>query len=306
MIFENGQVKFSSPFYLYDPGSRLFSLGGVMPVDEIVEILVRRIDGFLACMRSDGRVVFIAENVVELMIGKDNQPEISQESYTGPFRYRRLLVKGALIHMVEADLKYHSFSTSVSPYYDKINPGSARTLFVDDLARRAGAKAAINGTFFNMDPGSELYGWPVGSFFASGKLLHSLDSPSLNALNRSYLAFTNGGRLIVGETNQKGTEILRLNQAGSFDSAKFGSERIAAFGGGFGWLVKNGDPQAWKAYAGKQFDPSFYSRTSRRARSLVGVDAGGRHIFMLAQEEGSSSPTPMSHPELAEYIAATT
>ncbi|MFZ5391519.1 MAG: DNA polymerase III subunit alpha, partial [Patescibacteria group bacterium] len=42
------------------------------------------------------------------------------------------------------------------------------------------------------------------------------------------------------------------------------------------------------------------SRTSRRARSLVGVDAGGRHIFMLAQEEGSSSPTPMSHPELAE------
>jgi len=137
-------------------------------------------------------------------------------------------------------------------------------------------------------------------------LLNILQSPSLNALNRSYLAFTNGSRLIVGETTQKGTDILRQNQAGSFDAAKFGSERIVAFGGGFGWLVKNGDPQAWKAYAGKQFDPSFYSRTSRRARSLVGIDASGRHVFFLAQEEGTPSPTPMSHPELAEYIAANT
>jgi len=306
MLFENAQISERTPFYLYDPQNGLFSLGGVIEAGEVLEALVRRNDGFLACMREDGRVVFVTEGFVRLIPRKDALPEINQESYTGPYRYRRLLVKGALMHIVEADLRVHNFSTTVSPYYNQINPGSERTLFVDELARRARAKAAINGTFFNMDSGSDLYGWPVGSFFAAGRLVHSLESPSLNALNRSYLAFTNGSRLIVGETTQKGTDILRQNQAGSFDAAKFGSERIVAFGGGFGWLVKNGDPQAWKAYAGKQFDPSFYSRTSRRARSLVGIDASGRHVFFLAQEEGTPSPTPMSHPELAEYIAANT
>ncbi len=306
MLFEAAQLTERAAFYLYNPQDGLFSLGGVIEAGEIVEALVRRNDDFLACMRNDGRVVFVAEGLVRLIPCKETLPEFNQEAYTGPYRYRRLLVKGALMHVVEADLRVHNFSTTVSPYYSQINPGSERTLFVDELARRARAKAAINGTFFNMDSGSELYGWPVGSFFAAGRLVHSLESPSLNALNRSYLAFTSGGRLIVGETTQKGSDILRQNQAGSFDPAKFGSERIVAFGGGFGWLVKDGDPQAWKAYAGKQFDPSFYSRTSRRARSLVGIDASGRHVFFLAQEEGSPSPTPMSHPELAEYIAANT
>ncbi len=306
MVFEFAQTIERAPFYLYDPHAGLFSLGGVISAHENLEALVRRKDGFLVCMRADGRIVFLAEELVALVPDKDAMLEIDQESFTGPYRYRRFLVNGALIHMVEADLKTHGFSTTVSPYYNKISPGSERTLFVDELARRSKAKAAINGTFFNMNSGSDLYGWPVGSFFAETNLIYSFESPSLNALNRSYLAFTDNERLVVGETTQKGTDILRLNQSGSFDAHKLGRERIVAFGGGFGWLVKNGDANAWKAYAGKQFDPSFYSSTSRRARSLVGVDATGRHVFFLAQEEGKASPMPMSHPELAEYIAAKT
>jgi len=306
MVLESAQTVDQTPFFVYEPESGLFSIGGVINVHEELEALVRRKDGFLVCMRADRRVAFMDEKSVRYFPQKDAIQEINQDAFSGSYRYRRLMANGALIHMVEADLKKHGFSTTVSPYYNMIKPGNERTLFVDELARRAKAKAAINGTFFNMDSGSDLYGWPVGSFFAATNLIYSLESPSLNAMNRSYLAFTSNHRLIVGETTQKGTDILRLHETGSFDAAKFGSERIVAFGGGFGWLVKNGDPNAWKAYAGKQFDPSFYSRTSRRARSLVGVDATGRYVFFLAQEEGKSSPTPMSHPELAEYIAANT
>ncbi|HAE37444.1 MAG TPA: hypothetical protein DCG57_02260, partial [Candidatus Riflebacteria bacterium] len=306
MVFEEAQIIERTPFYLYDPRAQLYSLGGIAEENEILEALARRSDGFLACMRNDGRVIFVPEKQIQLNPRQKAPLKTDQKSFNGTYRYRKLSVNGALMHLAEANLKAHSFSTTVSPYYNLINPGKERTLFVDELARRASAKVAINGTFFNMDSGSDLYGWPVGSFFAADRLVHSLESPSLNALNRSYLAFTDAGRLIVGETTQKGTDILRQNQAGSFDTAKFGNQRIVAFGGGFGWLVKNGDPQAWKAYAGKQFDPSFYSRTSRRARSLVGIDASGRQIFFLAQEEGSGSPQPMSHPELAEYIAANT
>ena len=305
-IFCPAQINEDSAFFLYDPSEMQYSFGGVIAAGETVEALVKRVDGFVACMRQNGRVIFVAESGLNQLKAEPIKIEAKKDVYTGSYRYRKMMVGKALIHMAEVDLSVHPFSTTVSPYYNAVKPGSERTLYVDELARRAGAKIAINGTFFNMKSTSELYGWPVGSFFADDQLVYSFESPSLNALNRSYVAFTDAGKIVIGETTMPGSKIQQLNQNGQFDAAKFGNSRIRAFGGGFGWLVKDGNAQAWKEYAGKQFDPSFYSRTSRRARSLLGVDATGKHLFFLAEEEGSASPSPMSHPELAEYIVATT
>jgi hypothetical protein len=312
LVFLPGRVGRMHPFFLYDPRTAEYVLGGVLPAGSDLEVLVHRTDGSSACMREDGRIVFLPTEVLVLgspvpcAFPADKELLETEPLNTEPYRYRRFMVANGLIHLVEADLARVPFSVVVSPFYDALRPGPERALFVDELARRGGARVAINGTFFNMQPSHQLYGLPVGSFLAGGEVVHSLESPSLNALNRCYAAFTDRGRLVIGETTVPGGEIRRANLAGTFDPARLGTDRIVSFGGGFGWLVKDRDPEGWKPYAGKQFDPSFYSRTSRRARSLLGVDAAGRRVFFLAQEEGSASPAPLSLPELAEYLVAKT
>lgn len=306
-LFRDARIARECPFYLYDPGAMEYSLGGILPAGTRLEALVRRTDGTVAGMREDGTMIFVEERFLTISAPRPPKvfPTLPEVPKT-PFQYRKIMEGQALLYIVEADLDQVPLSAPVSPYYDALMPGPERTMLVEQLARRAGGKVAINASFFNMDSGSDIYGFPVGSFINGGRLNYSLNSPQLLAKNRSYAAFTDRGRLLFGESTLSGEEILRRNQEGSFDASIFGSEKIRSFSSGYGWLVRNRDPQAWQAYAGKQFDPSFYSRNSRRARSLLAVDAGRRRVLFLAEEEGAASPKPMSMPELAEYLVART
>ena len=306
-LFRDAQTVRDCPFYLYDPETCEYSLGGLLPAGISLEALVRRTDGTVAAMRPNGTVAFVEERFLLILAPRPAKvfptcPELPK----APFQYRKFREGQALLYTVEADLGQVPLAAPVSPYYDALNPGPERTMVVEQLARRAGGKVAINASFFNMDPNSQIYGFPVGSFINGGKLAYNLTSPQLLAKNRSYAAYTDQGRLLFGESTLSGEEILRRNQDGSFDPQLFGNEKIRSFSSGYGVLVRNRDPQAWQAFAGKQFDPSFYSRNSRRARSLLAVDAGRRRVMFLAEEEGAASPSPMSMPELAEYLVART
>lgn len=306
-LFRDAWTNDHCPFFLYDPACGNYSLGGILPAGSRLEALIRRTDGTIAAMRENGTVAFVEERFLTFSAARPAPPvpplpQASRVSY----EYRKYMEGQALLYTVEADLGRVPISAPVSPFYDALRPGPERTLLVEQFARLAGGRVAINASFFNMDPLSEMYGFPVGSFINAGHLNYSLEAPQLLAKNRSYAAFTDGGRLLFGETVLSGMEIQRRNQDATFDPDLFSGERIRSFSSGYGWLVRNRNPQAWQAYAGKQFDPSFYSRNSRRARSLLAIDAGRRRVLFLVQEEGSASPVPMSLPELAEHLVART
>jgi exopolysaccharide biosynthesis protein len=296
-VFRPGRLKVDAPFYLYDPAEALYRLGGLMAKAAQIEILVDRTDGTLAATRSDGTVVFLDPKAVERREGPGSPPTRPPAVVSpGPegWSHQRLKEGGALVHLITADASKLAMSVAVSPYYNALAPGPERTLYVDQLARLAQARLAINGTFFIDKSTNPQYGFPIGSAAIGGKVAWNLTAPALLKMDRSFAAFTDDGRLVIGNSPLPGREILAANP-------RFGSLLT-----GLGWLVKARNADAWKAYVGRQFDPSYYSRNSRRARSLVGADATGRRMFLVAEEEGELSPQPMSLPELASYLVGHT
>jgi len=271
------------------------------------EVLVRREDGVLVLMLADGRVVFLPEHSVR--VSREDAPArapqiesvIASETREG-YGYSALHVGQALVHVVHVDLDRLPMSVAVSPFYNLLAPGAERTQPVDGMARKAGAKVAINGTFFDDQPAHPQYGFPIGSMMIGGRVAWNLTVPELLRFERCYAAYTDDGRLVFGHTGLSGDQIRAQNLAQQFDPQRIGSSRILGLGTGFGWLIRDMKADAWKAYAGKQFDASFYSKNSRRARSLLGVDRTGHQAYLIAEEEGANSPVPMSMPELAEWI----
>jgi hypothetical protein len=326
VLFVPATVAAATPFYVYDPVAGLYALGGVVPAGLAIEALARRVDGVLVCSRSDGRVLFVDARQVRLAgsAAAASQPlrrplppppPAAAESATElpaaapphlAYTYRIVHEGRARLHVVRTDARWMPLTAAASPFYDGLNPGTQRVMGVEDLARRAAAPIAINGTFFIDRSTHPQYGFPIGSLMIGGEVAWNLGLGDLLALDRSYVALTDRGRVVLGNSVLSGHEIRRRNLAGTFDPHLFGAERIRTLMTGFGWLVKDHDPEAWRAWAGHQFDPSFYSRASRRARSLLGVEADGHHLVLVAQEEGPVSPVPMSLPELATFVAART
>lgn len=307
-LFLPAAPRRSTPFYIYDPVTATFTLGGILPAGAPVEALARRADASTVVARPDGRIAFVAADDLTLgpRPGSAGGGTPPPEGRADRFTYRRIQEGGAVLHMVEAPLGPLGLSAALAPFYDLVRPGPERTLGVEALALRVRSRVAINGTFFIDEPSHRQYGLPIGSFIVDGQLVWSLDATDLLARDRCYVAFTRAGRAVIGTTILPGREIRKRNLQGMFDTARLGSERIGTLGSGFGWLVGARDAQAWRGFAGRQFDPSFYASGSRRARSILGIDATGRTITLLAQEEGAGSPRPMPLPELARWLVAHT
>lgn len=304
-IFKKGVVSQPAPFYLYRPETGDYLLGGMLAPGTVLEALVRREDAVLAATTHDGRVLFLAEKALRLTPGPMARVPTGlalTEKRGDAYTYHAIRVGQALVHLVRVDLARLGMGVVVTPYFNALAPGADRTLPVDAMARKAGARVAINGTFFIDRSSHPQYGFPIGSFMIGGQLAWNLSSAQLLRFERCYAAFTDAGRLVIGHTPLSGVEIRQKNLQSAFDPAKLHGDRILALGTGFGWLAKDGNPEAWRTFAGKQFDASYYSVNSRRARSLLGISADGRQAFVVAEEEGALSPVPMSMPELSEWV----
>lgn len=306
-LFRPGSCIATTPFFLYRPETGEYTLGGLMVPGTALDVLVRREDAVYGCTLPDGRVVFVPERAVRLGVAPAPSPlpeQVLEHQIRDAYSYSAVRVDQSLVHVVRIDLAQLSMSTAVSPFFNTLQHGPERTQPVEGMARKFGARVAINGTFFVDDPAHSNYGFPIGSFMIGGRVAWSLANTQLLRFERSYAAFTDDGRLVLGHTALTGDQIRASNLSHQFDPQRIGQARILALGTGFGWLIRDKKADAWRGYAGKQFDASFYSVNSHRARSLLGVDPSGRQAYLVALEEGPNSPHPMSMPELAEWIAA--
>lgn len=309
-VFKPGVVTAATAFFLYFPDTGEYALGGVLVPGTQLDVLVRREDAVYGAMLPDGRLVFVPERSVRLGLPPSPlAPRLERVERTlgtdrDAYSYSAVRVGQALVHVVRVDLTQLKLTMAVSPFYNSLAHGPERTLPVDGMARRAGARVALNGTFFIDKSTHPNYGFPIGSFIMDGQVAWNLVNPQLLRFERSYAAFTDDRRLILGSSALSGADIKTANMAGQFDREKFAGAKIQALGTGFGWLVRDRKTDAWRTYAGKQFDASYYALYARRARSLLGVDATGRQAYLVAQEEGPGSPVPMSMPDLSDWMAA--
>lgn len=306
-LFRPGTVTVTTPFFLFRPDTGEYSLGGLLIGGTALDVLVRRDDAVFGAMLPDGRVVFVPERAVRLGVAPTPGPQpvrVLREETRDAYSYSALQVGQSRVHVVRIDLPKLPMSMAVSPYYNAIQHGPERTQPVDGMAKKYGARVAINGTFFVDKSTHPNYGYPIGSFMIGGRVAWNLSNVQLLRFERCYSAFTDDGRLVLGHTALAGEQIRAANLAHQFDPQRIGQARILSLGTGFGWLIRDKKADAWKTYAGKQFDASYYSVHSHRARSLLGVDASGRQAYLVALEEGPASVRPMSMPELAEWIAA--
>lgn len=218
--------------------------------------------------------------------------------------YRRIVRDGARLHLVSIDLDRNPM-LEFQPFTTAGNAVSApkrkRLGTVAQLASRAGALVALNGPFFI--PGGRDRGEPLGMLVSRGKVLHHVEDSWVRGLNRTYLAWTNAGRFVMGETNLEAREVLSRNRQGTFAREQLGEgERLEAVVGGLGRLVRAGDPEAWRSKAGDQFGAHYYSRRVRRPQSLIGLARGGRRLLLLVQEGRPHSRRCYTLPELGHLL----
>ena len=305
-VFRSGTVSLSTPFFLYQPATGEYSIGGVLIPGQLIDVLVRREDGTFVGMLPDGRVAFLPERTVRVAVNPSvsvlSAGQVVASAERDGYSYSAIHVGRAFIHLVRIDLDRLPMSMAVSPFFNALGQGPERVQPVDGMAKKYGAKVAINGTFFIDQSSNPQYGFPIGSAMIGGKLAWSLRDTNLLRFERSYAAQLDDGRLVLGHTALSGDAIRGANLAGQFDPQRIGTAKIVGLCTGFGWLIRDKKADAWKTYAGKQFDASYYSRFSHRARSLVGVDVTGHQAFVVAEEEGPNSPEPLSLPDLAEWI----
>jgi hypothetical protein len=296
--------------WLYDPAAAEYELGGLLLPGTGAEALALRKDGFVALMVAGQRVVLVRRAALaETPLPPARRPAPAAAATPSPWTaicpgvtYAALKAPGTLLHVLQGDLRTVRLSAALSPFYDGLAPGPQRTLPVRELARRGAAAAAINGTFFVSNSGHPRYGLPFGSFVLGGRLAWELTEQYVLDKRRCYVAGLEDGRAVLGDTQLRGREILERNARGQFDPARLGEGRLRSFSSGYGWLVEQGDRSAWRRWAGVQFDPSYYSATSRVARSLLGLDASGSRCWLIAVEASDRSPAPLTHPELADYL----
>lgn len=221
--------------------------------------------------------------------------------------YRRIVRDEARLHLVTIDLDVNPL-LEFRPYTtvgaeDRARTRKHRLGTVAQLAERAGALVALNGPFFI--PGGKDRGEPLGMLVAGGEVLHSVEDSWVRGLGRTYLAWTNAGRFVMGETDLEAGEVLARNRKGTFAREQLGeAERIEAVVGGLGRLVRAGDPEAWRSKAGDQFGAHYYSRRVRRPQCLLGLARDGRRLLLLVQEGRPHSRRCYTLPELGHLLTS--
>ncbi len=219
--------------------------------------------------------------------------------------YRFLYRRGARLHVVVADLAKNP-GLELAPFataqYDQGTRGDERVAPIAELARRAGALVAMNGPFFV--PSGRERGKPLGALVANKRVVWDVEDPQVLARHRSYLAQTDQGRFVMGETAETAEAILRKNRQDAFDRERLAAgERIVSLIGGLGRLVADGDPGAWRLHAGYQFAESYYGRSARRPQAVIGLSAEGRRLHLLIQEGYPHSERCFTLPELGHVLA---
>lgn len=300
-----------------DPRSGDFELV-LLPARTRVELVDPLADGEaeVRTVLADGRTVWLPPFVLAgqdgaLTLPPDQLRSRARDKQYRPVKslpagidYRWLYRAGARLHLVIADLRANPdlefFPWSTSRYNGAVE-GDEQLVSVTELARRAGAQVALNGTFFIMD-GPEK-GKPLGALISKGRVLFDLEDPYVLSRNRSYLAMTNAGRFVMGETDVPGARLLELNRIDAFDREVLAEgERVVSLIGGLGRLAEAGNPDAWREHAGIQFAEKYYSGYIRRPQSVIGLADEGRRLMLLVQEGAPHSQRCLSLPELGHVM----
>lgn len=218
--------------------------------------------------------------------------------------YRWMYRHGARLHLVTLDLRVNQdleFFPYVTQRFDERVSGRERVQEVADLGRRTRALVALNGPFFI--PTGRHLGQPLGTLIAEEELLYDLDDPYVLNMHRSYLAWTNAGRFVIGESELSGRAILAEDRAGRFATEVLGErEHIVSLVGGLGLLARAGDPEVWRPRAGAQFGAHYYGRHTRRPQSILGLSDQGHRLWILVQEGFPHSERRFTLPELGHLL----
>lgn len=117
--------------------------------------------------------------------------------------------------------------------------------------------------------------WTGAGFIVLGQVVcngESLVSPNPEVLRwcRCYFATTRDGKFLIGETKlTTGMLLQELHQ-------------VRYLVGGGGWLIKDGDPKAWR----QAFDQGFQRdiTNSKRERTVIAVDKDGKTAWLVVFE----------------------
>lgn len=130
------------------------------------------------------------------------------------------------------------------------------------IARKTSASAVMTTSF---------HWWTGKGFIVLGQVIQdgeSIVSPNEDVLRwyRCFFGSTWDGRFLIGETNLTMGKLLQQ------------LPQIRHLVGGGGWLVKSGDPTAWKLATKQGFRSDI--TCSRRQRIAVGVSANGEKAWL--------------------------
>lgn len=302
-----GETTEPAPYYVYIPKDESYILGGMVPAGVQIELTYARADGFVEVLFPALKRGLMNKDFVRPTKPRVSQyrqdPEETRSLMDAPMKVWKASCLGAELTIAQFDLKkdgpleLHPYVTS---RYNNSNPGTEKVAFVHDLAKREQATLAVNGTFFIM--GGDAVGTPLAPLIVDGAAVWSHGEARVRNMRRSYIAVTESNRVVVGDTPALADEIVRANHANLFDKEEFKGEKIKHLMGGLGWLVRDGDPNAWREYAGKQFGYSYYSSYVKRPQTAIAVSPTGRRVWLVVQEGQPHSRKPLNLPELAAYM----
>lgn len=296
-----------SPYYVYLPKDESYILGGMVQAGVEVEMTYARPDGFVEVLFPALKRGLISKDAVKPTAPRPSQyrqdPANTVSVMDGPIKVWRASFQGAELAVAQIDLQKDGeleMFPFVTGRYNRQSPGPEKIAYVHDLAQRENALLAINGTFFIM--GGDAIGTPLAPIIIDGASAWSHTEQRVRNMARSYLAITESNRVVVGDTTSLADEIVRANRGDTFEREEFQGEKIKHLLGGLGWLIKDGDPDAWRQYAGKQFGYSYYSHYVKRPQTVMAVSPSGRRVWLVVQEGQPHSSKPLNLPELAKYM----
>ena len=296
-----------APYYVYLPKDESYILGGMVPAGVEIELTYARPDGFVEVLFPALKRGLLNKDFVKPTAPRPSEfrqdPEKTRMLMDAPIKAWHASCLGAELTIAQIDLKKDGpleMFPFVTGRYNQVTPGTEKVAFVHELAKREGALVAVNGTFFIM--GGEAVGTPLAPIIIDGAPAWAYNEARVRKMRRCYLAITESNRVVVGDTPALPDEIIRANRSDLFDRDEFQNEKIKHMLGGLGWLVRDGDPEAWRQYAGKQFGYSYYSSYVKRPQTAIAISPSGRRVWLVVQEGQPHSAHPLNLPQLARYM----
>lgn len=262
-------------------------------------------------LTADGTVVWVPADAVRMVpeaslltreaLRRRAGAEVREAPYClAPGVYHReIRWRSTRLQLVELSMDENphlELAPAVSEFFRDQRGRGVRTAPVKDFSSQNRALLAANGTFFST--GSKNWGTPLGAMVTRGEILTDGEEPDVLLRTRSYLAWTSHGRFVTGELEGPLREFLARGTSPELAPG----ERVVSLVGGLGRLARRGDADAWREIFRRQFPSSYYSRHTRRAQLLFGMDGRGRTLYVLAQEGYPHSKHRFTLPELGHLL----